>query len=86
MILELTGQVFILGGIHLVPEDTQNVEPGENRLSQIHILAESHAGGVSSVMGFAGAMTEHLACRLVTTSALLMEMLCCSVASWMNIP
>ena len=31
-------------------------------------------------MGFAAAMTEHLACSCVTMPALLMEMLCCSIA------
>lgn len=32
-------------------------------------------------MGLAAAMTEHLASRLVTMPALLMEMLCCSIAN-----
>lgn len=31
-------------------------------------------------MGLAAAMTEHLACKLVTMPALEMEMLCCSIA------
>lgn len=34
-------------------------------------------------MGLAAAMTVHLACSEVTMPALEMEMLCCSMASWM---
>lgn len=34
-------------------------------------------------MGLAAAMTVHLACSDVTMPALEMEMLCCSMASWM---
>lgn len=33
-------------------------------------------------MGLAAAMTVHLACSEVTMPALEMEMLCCSMASW----
>lgn len=34
-------------------------------------------------MGLDAAMTVHLACSEVTMPALEMEMLCCSMASWM---
>jgi hypothetical protein len=35
-------------------------------------------------VGLAAAMTEQRACSEVTIPALLTEMLCCSIASWME--
>lgn len=37
---------------------------------------------LNAPIGLQAAMTVHLACREVTMPALEMEMLCCSIASW----
>lgn len=45
--------------------------------------AKVSEGSYLPPMGLAAAMMEHRACKDVTIPALLIEMLCCSMASWM---
>ena len=46
--------MFILDEIKSVPNDAQDVEPQQDRLGQIHVPAEGHAGVVSSSDGIGG--------------------------------
>lgn len=49
-------------------------------------FSENDAAGLYlPCTGLAAAITEHLALRLVTIPAFDIEMLCCSMASWMDV-
>ena len=53
-----------------------------------NILNHNRTGYLGSYrppMGLAAAMTEHLALSEATMPALVMEMVCCSMASWMEV-
>jgi hypothetical protein len=46
-----SGEVFILDWIDGIPDNAEDVEPGEDGLGEVNILAECHAGVVSSSDG-----------------------------------
>jgi hypothetical protein len=78
------GNGFVAISILVIWVDKDHIEPGEDSRLEIDVPAGGFQVGLKPKMGLAAASTDVQAFRIVVIPALAMEIVRCSITSWIT--